>query len=122
LFEQATAALRAFVIMHLETTLNVQWHANVLAHLLRLPLPYFEKRHLGDLVSRFRSIDAIQRTVTTAFIEAIVDGGMSVFLLAVMLCYSPRLAAVCVAATALYSALRWLVHGPLRDARHEQIA
>ena len=122
LFEQATAALRAFVIMHLETTLNVQWHANVFAHLLRLPLPYFEKRHLGDLVSRFRSIDAIQRTVTTAFIEAIVDGGMSLFLLVVMLCYSPRLAAVCVAATALYSAVRWLVHGSLRDVRHEQIA
>lgn len=122
LLEQATGALRAFVIMHLETTLNVQWHANVFAHLLRLPLPYFEKRHLGDLVSRFRSIDAIQRTVTTAFIEAIVDGGMALFLLVVMLCYSPQLAAVCVAATAFYAAARWLAHGPLRDARHEQIA
>jgi ATP-binding cassette subfamily B protein RaxB len=122
LFEQATAALRAFVILHLETTMNVQWHGNVFAHLLRLPLPYFEKRHLGDLVSRFRSIDAIQRTVTTAFIEAVVDGAMSLFLLAVMLCYSPPLAAVCVAGTALYCAARWLAHAPLRDARHEQIA
>ena len=122
LFEQATAVLRAFVIMHFETTLNVQWHANVFAHLLRLPLPYFEKRHLGDLVSRFRSIDAIQRTVTTAFIEAIVDGGMASLLLVVMLCYSPLLAGVCLAATALYAGARWLAHGPLRDARHEQIA
>ncbi len=122
LFEQATAALRAFVIMHLETTLSVQWHANVFAHLLRLPLPYFEKRHLGDLVSRFRSIDAIQRTVTTAFIEAIVDGAMALLLLVVILLYSPRLAAVCVAATGLYAAVRWAVHGSLRDARYEQIA
>ena len=61
---------RSWIVLHFETTLNVQWHANVFAHLLRLPLPYFEKRHLGDIVSRFRSIDAIQRTVTTAFIEA----------------------------------------------------
>jgi ATP-binding cassette subfamily B protein RaxB len=122
LFEQATAALRSAVIMHFESTLNVQWQANVLAHLLRLPLPYFEKRHLGDIVSRFRSIDAIQRTVTTAFVEAIVDGAMSLLLLAVMLCYSPRLAAICVAATALYVALRWGAHSPLRDARNEQIA
>jgi ATP-binding cassette subfamily B protein RaxB len=122
LFEHATAALRGAVIMRFEATLNVQWQANVLAHLLRLPLPYFEKRHLGDIVSRFRSIDAVQRTVTTAFAEAIVDGAMSLLLLAVMLAYSPRLAAVCLAATGLYAALRCLAHAALRDARQEQIA
>jgi ATP-binding cassette subfamily B protein RaxB len=122
LFEQATAALRGFVIMHFEATLNVQWQANVFAHLLRLPLPYFEKRHLGDIVSRFRSIDAIQRTVTTAFIEAIVDGAMSLLLLVVMLCYSTVLTGICLAATALYLALRSLAHSPMRDARGEQIA
>ena len=91
LCEQATAALRSWIVMHFETTLSLQWHANVFAHLLRLPVPYFEKRHLGDVVSRFRSIDAIQRTVTTASIEAVVDGGMSVVLLIVMCCYSPPL-------------------------------
>ena len=32
--------------------------------LLRLPLAWFEKRHIGDIVSRFRSVDAIQRTLT----------------------------------------------------------
>jgi len=122
LFEQATAALRGIVIMHFEATLNLQWQANVLAHLLRLPLPYFEKRHLGDIVSRFRSIDAIQRTVTTTFVEAIVDGAMSLLLLAVMLVYSPPLAAVCLAAMAIYVAVRRLAHAALRDARHEQIA
>ena len=77
LCEQSITALRAWIIMHFETTLNVQWHANVFAHLLELPLPFFEKRHLGDIVSRFRSIDAIQRTITTSFIEAAVDGCMS---------------------------------------------
>ena len=122
LFEHATAALRGAVIMRFEATLNVQWQANVLGHLLRLPLPYFEKRHLGDIVSRFRSIDAIQRTMTTAFAEAIVDGAMSLLLIAVMMVYSPRLAAVCLAATALYAALRWLAHASLRGARQEQIA
>jgi ATP-binding cassette subfamily B protein RaxB len=122
LLEQATAALRGVVIMHFEATLNVQWQANVLAHLLRLPLPYFEKRHLGDIVSRFRSIDAIQRTVTTTFVEAIVDGAMSLLLLAVMLVYSPPLAGVCLVMMAIYVALRRLAHGQLRDARHEQIA
>jgi len=122
LCEQATAGLRSWIVMHFETTLSLQWHANVFAHLLRLPVPYFEKRHLGDVVSRFRSIDAIQRTVTTASIEAVVDGGMSVVLLIVMCCYSLPLTALCLAAVALYAAGRWLAHAPLREARHEQIA
>jgi len=122
LCEQATAALRSWVVMHFETTLSLQWHANVFAHLLRLPVPYFEKRHLGDIVSRFKSIDAIQRTVTTASIEAVVDGGMSVVLLAVMCCYSVPLTALCVAGVVLYTAGRWVAHAPLKDARHEQIA
>ncbi len=122
LCEQATAALRSWIVMHFETTLSLQWHANVFAHLLRLPVLYFEKRHLGDIVSRFRSIDAIQRTVTTAAIEAVVDGGMSVVLLIVMFCYSLPLTALCLAAMALYAAGRWLAHAPLREARHEQIA
>jgi ATP-binding cassette subfamily B protein RaxB len=120
--EQATAALRSWIVLHFETTLRLQWHANVFAHLLRLPVPYFEKRHLGDVISRFKSIDAIQHTITTAFIEAIVDGGMAVLLLVVMGWYSLPLTLLCLAAVTLYAAGRWLAHTPLRDARHEQIA
>jgi ATP-binding cassette subfamily B protein RaxB len=122
LCEQATAALRSLVVMHFGTSLNVQWHANVLAHLLRLPLPYFERRHLGDIVSRFRSIDAIQRTVTTAFVEAVVDGGMALLLVAVMAWYNATLATICLVATALYGLGRWVAFRPLRAAALEQIA
>jgi len=122
LCEQSITALRAWIIMHFETTLNVQWHANVFAHLLELPLPFFEKRHLGDIVSRFRSIDAIQRTITTSFIEAAVDGCMTLLLSALMYSYSPRLTWICVATTGLYAVGRWLVYVPLRAATEEQIA
>jgi ATP-binding cassette subfamily B protein RaxB len=122
LCEQSITALRAWIIMHFETTLNVQWHANVFAHLLELPLPFFEKRHLGDIVSRFRSIDAIQRTITTSFIEAAVDGCMTLLLSVLMYTYSPRLTWICVAATALYALGRRVAYAPLRAASEEQIA
>jgi ATP-binding cassette, subfamily B, bacterial CvaB/MchF/RaxB len=122
LCEQSINAVRAWIIMHFETTLNVQWHANVFAHLLELPSPFFEKRHLGDIVSRFRSIDAIQRTLTTSFIEAVVDGCMAILLAVLMYSYSPRLTLICVGATGLYALGRWLVYAPLRAASEEQIA
>jgi len=64
---------RSWMIMVLGQTLHLQWSGNLFAHLLRLPVDYFEKRHLGDIVSRFGSMGAIQRAVTTAVIEAVLD-------------------------------------------------
>jgi ATP-binding cassette subfamily B protein RaxB len=119
--QQAVTALRAWVIMHISTTLNIQWQANVFTHLLRLPMPYFEKRHLGDIVSRFRSVDVIQRTLTTAFVEAIVDGLTTVVILTVVFLYSPLLSWICIGSLSFYASMRWLWYRPLRIATEEQI-
>lgn len=119
--QQGVSALRSWVVMYMSATLNVQWVANVFSHLLRLPVPFFEKRHLGDVVSRFGSIETIQRTLTTSFIEAIIDGVMALVTLAMMLLYSPLLTAVSGAAVALYGLLRWAWYQPLRTATEEQI-
>jgi ATP-binding cassette subfamily B protein RaxB len=64
LMQQLVSATRAWVMMHMSTLLSVQWRANVYSHLLRLPIQYFEKRHLGDIVSRFGAIGEIQGTLT----------------------------------------------------------
>ena len=95
--------------------------ANVFAHLVALPLHYFEKRHLGDVVSRFGSIDQIQHTLTTSFLEAILDGVMSIVTLVMMFIYSATLGWIAVAAMVLYGLARWAWYRPLRDATQEQI-
>jgi len=119
--QQATEAIRAWVLMVLSTTLNVQWRANVFTRLLELPVAYFEKRHLGDVVSRFGSIDIMQRTLTTSLIEAILDGATSALTLTLMFLYSARLAAVALASLTLYGLGRWIWFAPLRRAREDQI-
>jgi ATP-binding cassette, subfamily B, bacterial CvaB/MchF/RaxB len=115
------SAFRAWVITVLSTNLNFQWLGNVFTHLLKLPLDYFEKRHLGDIVSRFGSISTIQRTLTTGFVQSIVDGLLAVGTFAMMALYSLKLAAVALIAVMLYALLRWLVYRPLRNATSEQI-
>lgn len=121
LLQQGIGTLRSWVIMHMSTTLNLQWRANIFSHLLRLPVDYFEKRHLGDVVSRFGSIDVIQKTLTTAFVEGILDGLMTIVTLVMMFIYSPSLAWIAVGAMALYGIVRWLWYRPLRNATEEQI-
>mgnify|MGYP000140801981 CR=1 FL=1 len=121
LMQQFVALVRGWVLMYLSTTLSLQWNANAFTHLLHLPAQYFEKRHLGDVVSRFGSIDTIQKTLTTSFLEAILDGLMSAVTLLLMLLYSPQLCLVVLAAMLLYGLSRWLWYQPLRGATEEQI-
>jgi ATP-binding cassette subfamily B protein RaxB len=121
LMQQALQAIRSWVLLYMGTTLNLQWRANVFSHLIRLPVQYFEKRHLGDVVSRFGTTDIIQRTLTTSFLEAILDGVMTIATLVLMFVYSPLLAAIAVTAMVLYTLVRCLWYRPLRRATEEQI-
>lgn len=121
LLQQAVTGIRSWVLMYMGTTLNIQWRANVFAHLIALPTQYFEKRHLGEVVSRFGSIDQIQRTLTTSFLEAILDGLMTIVTLVMMFIYSTTLGWIAVGAMALYALGRWVWYRPLRNATEEQI-
>ena len=113
--------LRSWVVLYLGTTLNLQWLANVFSHLLKLPVSFFEKRHLGDVVSRFGAVNTIQRTLTSSFVEALIDGVMAVATLAMMMIYSAMLSLLAVASVALYGVLRWAFYGPLRRSTEEHI-
>jgi ATP-binding cassette subfamily B protein RaxB len=117
----AVGALRSWVVLYLGTTLNLQWLANVFTHLLRLPVAWFEKRHLGDVVSRFGAVTTIQRTITSSFVEAVIDGLMALATLAMMLVYSGRLTALAVAAVVAYAVSRAAFYSPLRHATEEHI-
>ena len=111
----ALTALRSWVVLYLSTTMNLQWLANVFSHLLKLPVSYFEKRHLGDVVSRFGAVNNIQRTLTSSFVEALIDGAMALATLVMMMVYSAMLACVALCAVAFYGFLRWLFYEPLRQ-------
>ncbi len=112
---------RSWMLMVLGQSLSLQWASNVFAHLVRLPVEYFEKRHLGDVVSRFGAVGAIQKTLTTSVIEAVLDGIMGMAALGMMLLYSPKLAAVTVGATATYGLMRWAAYNPFRQAASERL-
>lgn len=113
--------VRSWMVIMLGQTLSLQWTSNVFAHLVKLPVAFFEKRHLGDITSRFGAVQAIQMTLTTSAIEAVLDGLMAVAALVMMLIYAPTLAAVTLAAVALYGLLRWASYGPFRNAAAERL-
>jgi ATP-binding cassette subfamily B protein RaxB len=121
LVQVATGAIRSWAVLYLSATLNLQWLSNVFAHLMRLPVVWFEKRHTGDVMSRFGAIQQIQQTLTTSFIEVVLDGLLVVLTFAMMAFYSLKLTLIALAGVTVYALLRWVFFRPLRDATEESI-
>ncbi len=113
--------LRGWSVVYLSSRLGLQWMGNVFNHLLELPLDFFEKRHLGDITSRMGSVQIVQRTLTTSFVEALIDGLMAVVTLGIMLIYSWKLALITLLAVLLYLGLRALAFRPVREGTEQQL-
>jgi len=116
-----TNAVRSWLILRLSSLLNMQMGVNLLRHLLRLPMNYFESRHVGDIVSRFGSLAQIRERITTGFVETVVDGVMAITVLIMMAVYSFKLTLVVLSAIALYTIVRLALYRPLHQATEEMI-
>jgi ATP-binding cassette subfamily B protein RaxB len=121
LFQGAVTGLRGWVLTWINARITIQWKTNLFHHLLRLPMDYFEKRHMGDVLSRFASIDVIQHTLSNSFVTAILDGITGLLVLVLLAAYSLPLTGVILLAFGIYMLLRWLSSQQLRNAQAEQI-
>lgn len=121
LFSAVFSGLRSWVIIEINATLGVQWAMNVFSHLMRLPLEFFEKRHIGDVVSRYEAVQNICQTITTSFVSAVLDGIMGIAILVVIALYSLRLTAIVLAVFLIYLTMRWIFFYPLRAATERHI-
>jgi len=121
LIDVGTTALRALLVMGFSSMLSIQMAANLFRHLIRLPLPYFEKRHIGDVVSRFGSLSQIERLLTTGIVQAIVDGIMAIATLIMLFIYSSLLASIVLIALTIYALIRFAWYLPFKALTEEGI-
>lgn len=122
LIQTSISVANGWASLYLSTHLGLTWVTNVFTHLLRLPVNWFEKRHLGDIVTRFTSVGAIQRTLTATCISAILDLLMAVGTLVLMFIYSGKLTALVIVAVVLYGLVRCISYYPLRAANQQTLA
>jgi|APAra7269097138_1048543.scaffolds.fasta_scaffold06807_2 ATP-binding cassette, subfamily B, bacterial CvaB/MchF/RaxB len=98
--------LRSLILVTLSNSLSYQVIVNLYRHLVRLPLDWFEKRHVGDIISRFDSTQPISQLLSQGMIAAFIDGVMALLTLTLMFVYSGILGGVAVAALAIYIVIR----------------
>jgi ATP-binding cassette subfamily B protein RaxB len=111
----ASTTIRSLVLLTLQNSLNFQMGGRLFRHLVRLPISYFEKRHIGDVLSRFTSLEPIRTTLAEGLVIGIIDGIMAAATLTMMFFYSKMLTVVVLVAFILYLLLRLALYRMLRD-------
>ena len=115
----ALGHVRSLVTMQFSIRLGFEMVSGLFGHLLNLPLRFFERREMGDLVSRFSSVEKISGLISGDMITVLVDGLLSLLALALLYVYSPLLATVCLAFV-LAGALLKLVSLPGEKLRRQE--
>ena len=110
--------VRGWVVLNLQTELNLALMGRFLGHLLKLPLGFFLQRDPGDLVQRARSNADLQDLLSTRAVNALLDGFLLLGFGALMIAYHPRLAGLVIAIGLLDAALM----GVLWDRNRQLLA
>ncbi|EAO9682683.1 peptidase domain-containing ABC transporter [Salmonella enterica] len=121
LLRATVSTSRAWISLIMGTLVNIQWQSGLFSHLLSLPLSYFERRKLGDIQSRFGSLNTLRTTFTTSIVGAIMDGIMVCGLLIMMLLYGKSLTWVVLGFTVVYIAIRLFTYTYYRQLSEEQL-
>lgn len=121
ILQAALGLIRAWSMMITDTLTDIQWKDGLFRHLLRLPLPWFEKRRMGDIQSRFSSLDMLRSTFIHDINGSVVDSIMMLGALTLLCAYGGYLAAIVVGFTVLYVVLRLATFPRYRQLAEEQI-
>ncbi|MEP4052717.1 MAG: peptidase domain-containing ABC transporter [Litorimonas sp.] len=114
-------AVRGWAILVFGNQMSLQMVGNVFRHLIRLPARYFERRHVGDIISRMGSTVPIQEALTQSIPAVLIDGAMAVLMLVVMFLYSPILGGIVLVTVAGLVLATWIIYPHLRRTQEESI-
>ncbi|MCB1789474.1 MAG: type I secretion system permease/ATPase [Gammaproteobacteria bacterium] len=121
-FEVLLGGLRTYVFTHTTNRVDVLLGAKLFAHLLRLPLAYFEARRVGDSVARVRELENIRSFLTGSALTLVIDLVFTLVFFCVLFYYSPMLTLVVAAGIPLYVVLSAWITPMLRRRLEERFS
>ncbi|WP_325741090.1 peptidase domain-containing ABC transporter [Brevundimonas sp.] len=112
LFNVGATALRGVALQKMSALLGWDMTGRLFHHMLRLPLPWFQRRRLADTLSRFESIEPVRALFANGLVSSLIDGLLAVVTLVMMIVFAWKLALVAAAGVVAYVVIR-LVSIPL---------
>lgn len=113
-WEAAFSWIRTRVYAETSQKIDVELGARVFRHLLALPLNYFERRRVGDTVTRVRQLETIREFLTNASLTVLVDPLFTIIFMIAMIAYSPTLFGLVILSLLGYVAVSATLTRPLR--------
>ncbi len=113
--EALLSALRTNLFADTTNRIDMTLGTQVIDHLLRLPLRYFEKRPVGELSTRVNELENIRQFLTGTALTVVLDSVFSVIYIGVMIWYSPLLTLVALATVPLFGLLTLMIAPIMRQ-------
>ncbi|WP_375494248.1 peptidase domain-containing ABC transporter, partial [uncultured Nostoc sp.] len=100
--------LRTNLFVDTTNRIDLSLGSEVIDHLLRLPLRYFEKRPVGEISSRINELENIRSFLTGTALTVVLDAIFSVIYIVVMIFYSWLLTIVALATVPLFALITFV--------------
>ena len=91
IFEGVLNSLKTFLFQQTTNRIDMRLGSEVIDHLLRLPLGYFDRRPVGELSTRIGELEKIRNFLTGQALTTVIDCSFSVIYIGVMCLYSWQL-------------------------------
>jgi len=102
IFEAVLTSLRTYLFVDTTNRIDMALGSEIIDHLFRLPLRYFDKRPVGELSSRINELENIRSFLTGTALTVVLDAVFSVVYIVVMFIYSWLLTLVALATIPLF--------------------
>lgn len=99
LFSTILSIIKSSVLNRFQIKLRVTGSAQLIEHMLRLPMQFFQQRFPGELCSRIFACDSVAFLVSERFTNFLIDLFSTVFFLVLMFLYDVPLAILSLALT-----------------------
>ncbi|MEZ5503899.1 MAG: type I secretion system permease/ATPase [Halioglobus sp.] len=119
-FDVVLNGMRAYLLAHTSSRVDVSLGAQLFRHLLALPAGYFKARRVGDTVARVRELDTIRNFLTGSALTLVIDLFFTLVFFAVMYLYSPLLTSLVLGSLPFYVLLCVSVTPFLRSRLQEK--
>lgn len=87
-FEALLTSFRTYLFVDTTNRIDMHLGSEIIDHLVRLPLRYFERRPVGELASRINELENIRQFLTGTALTVVLDAVFSVLYIVVMFIYS----------------------------------
>lgn len=114
-FEAVLTSLRTYLFVDTTNRIDLALGSEITDHLLRLPLPYFERRPVGELATRINELENIRQFMTGTALTVVLDAIFSIIYIIVMVFYSWLLTLVALATVPLFGLLAIVVSPIMRQ-------